>query len=110
MARYLIITSDNEDQKMRDVLAQLEAEEGGRSGMRSGSHGYRRDSRGYPMDVTNLRSGSAMGSRGYRENEKEIEALEEQIQELKMRKKQLEHGEEGMRYDGGAYGPYPKMY
>lgn len=103
MARYLIISSDNEDQKIKDALASIGAEEAGmRSGMRSG---YRRDSRGYPMDVTNLRS----GMRGnYHDNQQEIDALEEQIQELKMRKKQLEHSEEGMRQMGGAYGPYPQ--
>lgn len=102
MARYLIISSDNEDQKIKDVLADMGAEDAMRS-MRSGMRGgYRRDSRGYPMDVTNLRS----GMRGYHDNQKEIEALEDQIEELKMRKKELEHSEEGMR--SGAYGPYPQ--
>ena len=53
------------------------------------------------MDITNLRS----GNRGYHDNEQEVEMLEQQIKELKMRKKQLEAEEEGNRY--GAYGPYP---
>jgi hypothetical protein len=107
MARYLIISSDNEDKKIKEVLEQMGAEDamrgmrGGSSGMRGG---YRRDSRGYPMDVTNLRS----GMRGFHDNQQEIDALEDQIQELKMRKRQLEHGEEGMRSEAGAYGPYPQ--
>lgn len=110
--RYIILlTTDDDDKTLKEVKEMLEgmgAEEvGNRSGMRmgggvSGSRGgYKRDSRGYPMDVTNLRS----GNRSYHDKEQEVEALEEQIHELKMRKKQLESEDDGLRY-GGAYGPY----
>lgn len=113
MAKYLIITTEDEDQRMKDLLEEMGEETGSRSGMRMGGSsgsrgsrgGYRRDSRGYPMDVTNLRR----GSRGYHDKEQEVEALEEQIMELKMRKKQLESEEEGMRYGMGG-GAYPYSY
>ena len=109
--RYFILTTDDDEKTLKEVkqmLEQMGAEEmGSRSGMRMGGSssgsrgGYRRDERGYPMDITNLRS----GNRGYHDNEQEVEMLEQQIKELKMRKKQLEAEEEGNRY--GAYGPYP---
>ena len=108
--RYFILTTDDDEKTLKEVkqmLEQMGAEQvGSRSGMQMGGSsgsrgGYRRDERGYPMDITNLRS----GNRGYHDNEQEVEMLEQQIRELKMRKKQLEAEEEGNRY--GAYGPYP---
>ena len=108
--RYIILTTDDDEKTLKEVkqmLEQMGAEQvDSRSGMRMGGSsgsrgGYRRDERGYPMDITNLRS----GNRGYHDNEQEVEMLEQQIKELKMRKKQLEAEEEGNRY--GAYGPYP---